>query len=115
MLPGVLWWVKYSGHDVKVNHDVITDVVFCSSLKTRIQKQYPNAFKDTVAALDTADQPDLNAPQWCHVFEFSVQCAKKNVYSTNGCSFSAPKGYFLFWLGYSVFYPSERTLADLEM
>jgi hypothetical protein len=55
--------VKYSGHDVKVNHDVITDVVFCSSLKTRIQKQYPNAFKDTVAALDTADQPDLNAPQ----------------------------------------------------
>lgn len=55
----VPWSVKYSGYDVKVNHDV----VFCSSLKTRIQKQYPNAFKDTVAALDTDDRPDLNAPQ----------------------------------------------------
>jgi len=41
------------------------DYVFhkISSLKTRIQKQYPNAFKDTVAALDTDDQPDLNVPQ----------------------------------------------------
>jgi hypothetical protein len=41
------------------------DYVFhkISSLKTRIQKQYPNAFKDTVAALDTDDRPDLNAPQ----------------------------------------------------
>ncbi len=70
---GVLWSVKHSGYDVKVNHDVVTDVVFCSSLKTRIQKQYPNAFKDTVAALDTDDHPDLNVPQWCHIFEFSVQ------------------------------------------
>jgi hypothetical protein len=59
----VLWSVKHSGYDVKVNRDVVTDVVFCSSLKTRIQKQYPNAFKDTVAALDTDDQPDLNVPQ----------------------------------------------------
>ncbi len=55
--------MKYSGYDVIVNHGVVTDVVFCSSLKTRIQKQYPNAFKDTVAALDTDDRPDLNAPQ----------------------------------------------------
>jgi hypothetical protein len=23
--------------------------------------------------LDTDDRPDLNVPQWCHVFEFSVQ------------------------------------------
>ncbi|CAK9866746.1 unnamed protein product [Sphagnum jensenii] len=41
------------------------DYVFhkISSLKTRIQKQYPNAFKDTVAALDSDDRLDLNVPQ----------------------------------------------------